>query len=155
MLELIGLGLSLHLERSGRRELAWQCQRQPLTRDISAFAISQEMSLPAEAAWCFWATESATRGVWPFQQLWSRIVLVAEIDKRCAAFAPTGKNPWITRRSSFFARKHQKGERAPEADSTVAKPRLRWRASSEALIDGRRSGLNKPFSLTKRRWKQS
>jgi hypothetical protein len=26
-------------------------------------------------------------------RLWSRIVSVAEIDKRCAAFAPTGEKP--------------------------------------------------------------
>jgi hypothetical protein len=49
--------------------------------------------LPAEAALCFWETESAARGVWPFQSLWSQIVLIAEIDKRCAAFAPAGEEP--------------------------------------------------------------
>jgi hypothetical protein len=32
-------------------------------------------------------TNHAARGVRPFQQLWSRIVSVAEIDKQCVAIS--------------------------------------------------------------------
>jgi len=66
---------------------------QPLTRDISVGSALEEAQSPAKAAQCFWATESAARGVRLIIRLWSRIVLVAEIDKRRAAFAPTGEEP--------------------------------------------------------------
>jgi hypothetical protein len=65
----------------------------PLTRDISAGSASRGAQPPAEAAQCFGATQNAARGVRPILRLWSRIVLVAEIDKRRAAFAPTGEEP--------------------------------------------------------------
>ena len=65
----------------------------PLTRDISIGSASQEAQPPAKAAQCFRATERAARGVRLITRLWSRIVLVAEIDKRRAAFAPTGEEP--------------------------------------------------------------
>ena len=65
----------------------------PLTRDISIGSASQEAQPPAKAAQCFRATERAARGVRLIARLWSRIVLVAEIDKRRAAFAPTGEEP--------------------------------------------------------------
>lgn len=67
--------------------------RKPLTREISIGSASQEAQSPAKAAQCFWATESAARGVRPITRLWSLIVLIAEIDKRRAAFAPTGEEP--------------------------------------------------------------
>jgi len=67
--------------------------RKPLTREISIGSASQEAQSPAKAAQCFWATGSAARGVRPITRLWSGIVLVAEIDKRRAAFAPTGEEP--------------------------------------------------------------
>lgn len=63
-----------------------QCQRKPLTRDISVGSASQGAPSPAEAAQCFWATRSAARGVRSIKRLWSRIVSVAEIDKRRAAY---------------------------------------------------------------------
>jgi hypothetical protein len=65
----------------------------PLTRELSVGSASQEGQPPAEAAQCFWATRSAARGVRSIIRLWSWIVSVAEIDKRRAAFAPTGKTP--------------------------------------------------------------
>jgi len=64
-----------------------------LTRDISVGSASQGARPPAEAAQCFRATGSAARGVRPIVRLWSRIVSVAEIDKRRAAFAPAGEKP--------------------------------------------------------------
>lgn len=38
-------------------------------------------------------TTHAARGVRPFQQLWSRVVSVAEIDKQCVAITPAGEEP--------------------------------------------------------------
>jgi hypothetical protein len=65
----------------------------PLTRDISVGSASQGAQPPAKAAQCFWATRSAVRGVRSVRRLWSRVVSVAEIDKRRVALALAGEEP--------------------------------------------------------------
>lgn len=67
---------------------------------------------------------------------------------------PQVKSLRTRRRSSFSVRKHRQSERAPEADSAVAKSRVQWRAPSGALVGGRRSGLPISFSLTSGRKQQ-
>jgi len=68
--------------------------------------------------------------------------------------------------SSPSARERRRGERAPEAGSSVAKPRDRWRVPSKpvglrerrylgAPVEGRRFGSGKSSSLTRGRRKRS
>jgi hypothetical protein len=67
--------------------------------------------------------------------------------------------------SSLFARERRSGERTPEAESSAAKPRDRWRVPKKRRntrkrscrrhsVDGRRSGPGKPPSLTRWWWKR-
>jgi hypothetical protein len=91
--EPIGLGRSLHFERSRWGEQVRGNSGRPLTRDISVGSASQGAQPPAKAAQCFWATRSAARGVRSVRRLWSRVVSVAEIDKRRVALALAGEEP--------------------------------------------------------------
>jgi hypothetical protein len=80
---------------------------------------------------------------------------------------PRAKSPRNTSNgSSHSARERRRGERAPEAGSSVAKPRDRWRVPSKpvevrehsglgAPVDGRRFGSGKSSSLTRGRRKRS
>lgn len=94
--------------------------------------------------------------------------IAADCRSRQAAFGPSRpgvKSLGHDVGSSRSGREHRGGESAPEAGSSVAKPRHRWRVptktvtrkrdSSGTPVDGRRSGSNKPHPLTRGRGKRS
>jgi len=100
------------------------------------------------------------------------VVLAGRIDCRSRQAArgpsrPEAKSFRTTMNgSSPSARERRRGERAPEAGSSVAKPRDRWRVPSKpvesrervdlgAPVEGRRFGSGKSSSLTKGRRKRS
>lgn len=94
--------------------------------------------------------------------------IAADCRSRQAAFGPSRpgvKSPGHDVGSSRSGREHRGGESAPEAGSSAAKPRHRWRVPTKTVtrkrdslgapVDGRRSGSWKPHPLTRGRGKRS
>jgi hypothetical protein len=128
--------------------------RRPLTRDISVGRASKGAQPPAKAAQCFWATKSAARGVRSITRLWSRVVSVAETNKRRVALALAGEELANTLGSSFSC---ESTEQAKER----RKPAARWLncgyggglLMQEYLSVEDAPGCSKPPSLTG--WRKS
>ena len=147
VLEPIGLGRSSHRERSRRGTpvltRAETSEQRPLARDISAGPAACRATRNPSASVkrggtknsCAAGDRGVVRGVRTVRRWCSRIVSVAEVDRRRAARRGQERRAsGPDAGSSHPARERWGGESVPEAGSAVAKPRDRWRAPYPADI---------------------